>query len=348
MIRLGLLGFDAALAKSMSIAISSRAADVCQCVEPEAASMVLVDVDKLKDQSIWKNLARTYPLLLIAVSEHADLPAELREDFSSVITKPLRFTAMLATITATANKGKVTAHQISSPSVTGDLIDDGPKRRKSDVLRSQTEVDQDNFLLGLVLYSVQLDSADQYRFISLARGQRRTDGQWLVIDKSLSRVYLSINAKLIAHTAIMDFSHHDSVEEWINASQLAELKSRAVWDISIEEFIWVLTRDTVRNGRLKTFDPEQRFRLKCWPNLTRYSTGNRDIAMASFWVESNASAVELSKSLGISINEVLPFANCCFTCGLLETVDDPVALTTRKSEKGIKKVLSMILKKLDR
>ncbi len=382
MITLGLLGFDAALSKSLSIALSSRAADVCRYVEPEAASVVLVDIDKLQDQNIWKQLRDAYSSILIAASKNYELPVGYEQDFVSVIPKPLRFTEMLTAITtavasgleqkqhlsitsmdgdlinggeegrnsisAVAVSGLEKAQRLSKTSVASDLIDGGQKLRKSEVQRSQFVIDPDKFLLGFVLYSVQLDSADQYRYICLDEGHRRTDGQWLVIDKRLGRVYLSINAKVISHTAIMGFSQKSVVEHWINASELAELKSRAAWNIPVEEFIWILTRDTVRNARLLTFDTEKRYRLKCWPNLTRYSTGNRDIAMASFWTGSNASASELASSLGMTISDVLPFATCCFTCGFLEPVYESVAMTRRKSERGFKKVLSMILNKLER
>ncbi len=423
MITLGLLGFDAAFVKSLSIALRSRAAKVCQYVEPEAASVVLVDIDNLQDQNVWKQLKETYSSILIAASQNLALPAGYEQDFVSVIDKPIRFTAMLAAINAavtpeqepaqfssnssvaseqepaqftgkssvaseqepaqftgkssvvseqepaqfssndsevsqqepvqlSSNASVVSAQESAQPlsniSMVADLIDNGRMHRNSDVLRSQTEIDPDNFLLGFVLYSAQLDSPDHYRYICLDEGHPNNDGQWLVIDKRLNRVYLSINAKVIRHTAIMDFSHQGVIEQWITESQLAELKSRAVQNISIEEFIWVLTRDTIRNARLMNFDTEKCYRLKCWPNLTRYATGNRDIAMASFWIESNASTVELANNLGLTLDDVLPFATCCFTCGLLEPVDEPVPMPTRKQGRGLKKVLSMILKKLER
>ncbi len=347
MITLGLLGFDAALVKSLSIALSSRAAKVCQYVEPEAASVVLVDIDNLQDQNAWKQLKDACSSIFIAASQNLTLPAGYEQDFVSVIAKPIRFTAMLASVKAAVASGQESAQSLNNTSMVADLIDSGRMRRNSEVLRSQAEIDPDNFLLGFVLNSVQLNSADHYRYICLDEGHPRNDGQWLVIDKRLGRVYLSINAKVISHTAIMDFSQHGVIEQWINSSQLAELKSRAVQNIPVEEFIWVLTRDTVRNARLMNFDTEKRYRLKCWPNLTCYATGNQDVAIASFWTESNASAVELATSLGMTLNDVLPFATCCFTCGLLEPVDKPVAMTTRKPKTGFNKVLSMILKKLE-
>ncbi len=347
MITLGLLGFDAALAKSLSIALSSRAAKVCQYVEPEAASVVLVDIDNLQDQDAWKQLKEACSSIFIAASQNLTLPVGYEQDFVSVIAKPIRFTAMLTSVKAAVASRQESAQPLSNTAMVADLIDSGRIRCNSEVLRSQAEIDPDNFLLGLVLYSVQLNSADHYRYICLDEGHPHNDGQWLVIDKRLGRVYLSINAKVIRHTAIMDFSQHGAIEKWINSSQLAELKSRAVQNIPVEEFIWVLTRDTVRNARLMNFDTEKRYRLKCWPNLTRYATGNRDVAIASFWTESNASVVELAASLGMTLNDVLPFATCCFTCGLLEPVDEPVTITTRKPKAGFKKVLSMILKKLE-
>jgi hypothetical protein len=342
MIHLGLLGFDAAPAKSLSIALKSRAADVCQHVEPEAASVVLVDIDTLNDPSVWRNLAQSSSTVLVAATQKPELPEEYKQDFTAVIAKPLRFTAMLTAISAALDKGQVEAQRLTSTSEASEKIEKVQKTRKTDVLRSQSVIDPNKFLLGLVLHAVEHDSPNQCRYIHLAKGY------WLVINKKQGRVYLSMSAKTLSHAAIMDFSGENIVNKWVSANQLTEVKAKALRDIPIEEFVWELTRDTVRNAHLSTFDPDQRYRLKQWPDLTRYSAGSRDIAMASFWIESNASARELSAALGMSVNDVLPFATCCYTCGLLQPVDAQIAMTSRKPEKGIKKLLSMILKKLDR
>lgn len=347
MIKLGFLGFESNVESSICIALKNRAAQLCECSSSAEAEVVMVDLDNIQDQSQWQALRQSGNIKLIGASSVREQAIGGLSDFSGFVSKPVRFTQLLEQINLLT--GASASQAIVDTAQRADLINaEAQKPRQQNVERNSHLIDPQLYLLGVILNLLQQTEKAPLQRINLALERHDSEGKWLLLDTRKRKLYSSVSAKVLSHTALMELKHlPDPQPQAVSDSDLADYQQRAVLVLELETFVWNLTRDTIRNGQLKTLDPERRYRLKFWPNLTRVNEGNQAIALSSFWQANRVSARQLAEQFKLPETEVYRFAACCMNCDLLEAETPESAPPPAQTRGGLKKVLSMILKKLD-
>lgn len=342
MVNLHLIGFSEAATNSLGIALRNRAQGVCTLSDVHSADVALVDLDETRDQENWRNLPQDHGLELIATSKDDQVPPQYEKEFSYFIKKPLRFSELLTSVSQAAKSNDQKALDIKKASTAGSQVTDGERLRLSKVSRTQDLIDPARYLLGRVLSALHDATDENIRLL-----QWWSEKQWLVLDRDRNRVISNVGEQGIRRVAIMTLENLGIQERWIKGAQLDVLRTEANWECTEEEFVWLLTLYTVRTGGLNTLELDTPFRLSRWPNLARYSSSDKDLPLASCWVDTTCSVRELAAKMRLPLEQVLPFASCCLAIRFLqkgqsrsEKAVEPV------NKKGLKRLLSMILGKL--
>jgi len=350
MIPIAVLGFDSGPLRSLSIALANRGKGVCAIADWGQAQVGLVDIDQITEARQWRKVQRTNQAVLIAVCSNGKIPETYSKDFVFSISKPLRITELIKAVckAAETKSDAVTEgdiRRVAEIDKVGDaaqLIKDGPKTHLSKLFKDQEVVDPDQYLLGAVMANLERPTKKTKRFRKL----QWLNQQWVLLDYDSGQAFHNIKQKVLRHAAITSLQGGRIRAKWIDKEQFEELKKEIQQECEIEKFIWMLTYYTIRSGRQKGLDIQRIYRLKCWPNLTRYSTGESDIPLANYWIDKPCSIASLAESLDIDPEITLPFAACCYNCGFLEEVGEETSAGVEKKRPRLRKVLSMILGKM--
>ncbi|MCK5359910.1 MAG: hypothetical protein KAJ95_04745 [Gammaproteobacteria bacterium] len=354
MINICLIGFNVSMHRALTVAVANRAKDICMLTELGDADIALVDIDDLQNESEWREPWEKHEFKMVAVSSRKDVHKTCKNEFCASLSKPLQFTRMLTVISNAAHQGLEEIEKIKTGGQAGAQVSDQSKGHLSKVLRSEVLIDSDYYLLGRVRSEFKSKSASQVSLLQLFDGK-----VWLAIDRVNKTVFLNIRERKLMSLAILEIKgsghKHDitSVEmeikhELISEKHLEKLSKDAVWQCDMEKFIWLLTRLTVRSAGLSELSMNKPYRLRQWPDLTRYSTSEKDLPLSSYWVGCTSTIEDLAQKMDLSIDSILPFASCCLTAGYLveeeqeeiEIIPEPV------KKKRFKNIFSQILGRL--
>lgn len=348
MIAIATLGFAPAEERAISIALKNRAKGFSFVTDLAEANVVLVDVDKLSTPGDWKPYCSGHSPLLIDVSENQQSDSAARGDFSASLRKPLRFSEMLSVICEVTDKhsaaGSVNACKASHADI--HLAKKISQKSMPKVERGTEVIDPANYLLGFVLSAMSAASSHRFHCIHWS------GKQWIVLDALKKIAFLSIKQKVLRHIAILPNEQLNISHRSIGEDEMQAMLADFAYSCSLEELVWVLTQNTVRNQLQKGLSLDRYYRLKHWPNLARFPISDADIPLANLWIENPNSVSSLADRCNQPLDKTRAFAACCLNCGLLEEVaasehgvyhEPPTQIESRSR---MKKVLSMILGRL--
>jgi hypothetical protein len=345
MVEMLLIGFSDSSARTLSIALQNRAKNICQLSDDENANVALVDIDNDSNESQWSVLANQRGIPLIAVSADEKLPSRYREYFNGQLQKPLNFSKMLETVCRASGRGlegmDALQHATSATTAIFDTQIINAKPGSTHAKHEGNVIDTRKFLLGLMVDALSSDKGDHLMV-------RWSDDQFMIMDKSANRAYFRIKPLVYRHFAILPLDKLDVKTEWISKQQADEMSAQNIWHEELESVIWSLNLRTLDTKQPKHLNLNTAYQLSSWPNLTRCTTGEMDAIMSNYWVDNPSSIHDTAKNLSLPFETVMPFASCCHAVGLLTAAESSTSANTGKEskDKGIRKVMSMILGKL--
>lgn len=138
--------------------------------------------------------------------------------------------------------------------------------------------------------------------------------------------------------------HQPSLDEARGLELNALNDEKHIYDI--ESFIWTASLLTSQGRLDQAISPEQTYRLKSWPNLTRLEQIPHVMRIAAIWAESATNAFEVAEKLAIPQRYVFAFHCAANTLDLLvleQVAQGKPSTTQPKKNRGL---FSRLLKRL--